>query len=189
MSSSTWTPDALLSEARPSLGEDWRPVGARHRVSTLPIVDSLAEQEPLEDILEKTKPSVPLECRRLDYLLSTPFRYGAAYPAGSRFRRAGKILGVFYAAETPDTAVAEMVFNRFLFCAESPDTPWPDGTTEYKDADAWADLIDHSACQHLADRAREAAIEIIRYQSIRDPGGEASLAALTCRAFAEAGPV
>ena len=45
---------------------------------------------------------VPAECRHLHYLLSTPFRYGAPYPRGSRFRRAGFTPGVFYASQTVD---------------------------------------------------------------------------------------
>ena len=51
-------------------------VEAQHVVSTLKVVDTLAEQERLERLLEETKPLVPPECRRLHYLLSTPFRYG-----------------------------------------------------------------------------------------------------------------
>ena len=42
----------------------------------------------------------------------------APYPIGSRFRRAGRTAGVFYAAESPETAVAEMAFYRLLFFAE-----------------------------------------------------------------------
>ena len=51
------------------------------------IVDTLAEQARLEELLEHSKPAVPPECRHLHYLLFTPFRYGAPYPRGSRFRR------------------------------------------------------------------------------------------------------
>ena len=95
------------------------------------IVDTLAEQSLLEDLLERTKPPVPAECRELHYLLSTPFRYGAPYPAGSRFRRAGFTPGVFYGSGAPATAVGEMAFHRLLFYADSPATPWPRGAGEY----------------------------------------------------------
>ena len=64
-------------------------VEAQHRVSTLKLVDTLSEQERLEQLLDASKPPVPPECRHLDYLLATPFRYGSPYPHGSRFRRAG----------------------------------------------------------------------------------------------------
>ena len=94
-------------------------------------MDSTAEQEVLEDLIDASKPSVPPERQGLHYLLATPFRYGAAYPAGSRFRRAGLTEGVFYSSETPETAIAEMAFYRLLFFAESPDTPWPANPAEY----------------------------------------------------------
>ena len=125
MSSNTWTQDALQSELRPLQVPAWRLVEAQHVVSTLSLVDNLDEQNLLEDILEDTKPPVPAECRHLDYLLSTPFHY-RPNPYGSRFRKAGLTPGIWYGAEQPETAVAEMVFYlfyRYLFYAESPETP------------------------------------------------------------------
>jgi hypothetical protein len=203
MSRPTWTQDALRSEARPFARLAWRLVEAQHRVSTLKLVDGLAEQAALEDILEATKPPVPDDCRHLDYLLSTPFRY-RPYPKGSRFRRAGLTPGVWYGAERPETAAAEMVFHRFLFYAESPDTPFPDDAADYtafsaqlatllaldltagalaEDRARWTALADYGPCQALAEIAREIAVEVIRYASVRDPSGGANLAVLTCRAF------
>src|SRR5947209_4922267 len=131
MSSNIWTLAALSSDARRLAGTCWRLVEAQHHVSTLKLVDSVDEQELLEELIEQTKPPLPPECRGLPYLLSTPFRYGAVYPDGSRFRRAGMTEGVFYASERPQTAVAEMAFNRLLFFAESPTTPWPSNPAEY----------------------------------------------------------
>ena len=97
------------------------------------LVDTLDEQTLLEQLIEESKPAVPADCRDLHYLLSTPFRYGAPYPSGSRFRRAGLTPGVFYASSSISTAVAEMSFRRLLFFAESPATPWP------------ANAVDHTA--------------------------------------------
>ena len=209
MSRPILTPDALRSEARPFNGQAWRFVEAQHRVSTLKLVDSLAEQAALEDILEETKPPVPEECRHLDYLLSTPFRY-RPYPNGSRFRRAGLTPGVWYGAERPETAAAEMVFYRFLFYAESPDTPFPDDAAEYTafcvdlatpvsldltsgalgaDHPRWTHLTDYAPCQQLAETAREIGAEVIRYASVRAPDNGANLAVLTCRAFAAPQPI
>jgi RES domain len=179
-------------------------------VSTLKLVDNLAEQQLLENLIEGTKPAVPPECRHLDYLLATPFRYGVEYPKGSRFRRPGKTLGVFYAAETPQTAAAEMAFYRLLFFAESPATPWPSDAAEYTafavsvatdflldltepplvaDRTPWTDPIDYQPCQALAEACRAARAEAIRYESVRDLEGRANLAILTCRVFAEPRPV
>jgi hypothetical protein len=208
MSLDTWTPAALSSETRPLQALGWRIVEAEHRVSTLKLVDSLAEQALLEDILEAAKPALPVDCAGLDYLLATPFRY-RPYPQGSRFRRAGLTPGVWYGAETPATAAAEMVFYRYLFYAESPGTPFPDGTADYTafsvrivtdraldltapplDTDAllWSHPVDYLACQTLAERARDIGAGVIRYRSVRDPGGGANLAVLTCAAFAARAP-
>src|SRR5580704_18780825 len=115
MSSPIWTRVALSSEFRHLEGTCWRLVEAQHRVSTLKLTNTLAEQALLEELIENTKPVIPTECRHLDFLMATPFRYGAAYPMGSRFRRAGRTLGIYYAAEHPSTAVAEMAFYRLLF--------------------------------------------------------------------------
>src|SRR5262245_40551809 len=130
MSSSTWTPDALSSSARPLAGECWRVVEAQSRVSTMKLSDTLEEQEVLERLIDETKPAIPDECRHLDFLLFTPFRY-SPYPFDSRFRRAGSTHGVFYSSEVPETAVAEISFHRLLFFLDSPATPWPANPGEY----------------------------------------------------------
>lgn len=210
MSSPTWTPGGLSSELRPYAAYCWRIVEAQHRYSTLKLTDSLAEQALLEELIEESKPSIPAECRHLHFLLSTPFRYGAAYPKGSRFRRAGHTPGVFYAAEQVTTAVAEMAFYRLLFFAESPETPWPSNAAEYtafsaaldskagldltleplsRDAAFWLQHQDYSHCQTLADAARTAGAEVIRYQSVRDPQKGCNVAVLSCAAFARRDPV
>lgn len=171
------------------------------------LVDTLEEQALLEELIDETKPLVPAECRQLHYLLFTPFRYGAPYPKGSRFRRAGMSPGVFYASKDVSTAVAEMAFHRLLFYAESPATPWPTTIGEYtafavkfsttaaidlmappfdRDAASWRQPDDYTQSQALADAAREAGIEVIRYQSARCDGKNVAL--LTCRAFAERAP-
>jgi hypothetical protein len=210
MSSSTWTPAALSSEARPLSGTCWRLVEAQHRISTLKLVDTVEEQSILEDLIQNTKPALPAECAHLHYLLSTPFRYGAAYPVGSRFRRAGLTEGVFYAAEEPHTAVAEIVFYRLLFYAESPGTPWPQNAAEYtafsaayatkkgvdltvgklqREKALWLHLTDYEACQRLADLSRAANVDVIRYLSVRDPRHGFNLALLTGRVFTKPRPL
>lgn len=210
MSLPTWTPAALSSEARAYAGAVWRLVEAQHRVSTLKLVDTLDEQALLEELLEESKPVLPPECAGLDYLLATPFRYGAVYPHGSRFRRAGRTSGVFYAAEAVQTALAEMAFYRLLFHAESPATPYPANAADFtafsasvetdasidltrppldRDRASWTHLTDYAACQALADAARTAGIAAIRYASVRDPEGGANLAVLVPTAFAAPRPL
>ena len=48
MLSPTWTPDALSSEFLAFSGPVWRLVETQHFISTLKLVDDLAEQEVLE---------------------------------------------------------------------------------------------------------------------------------------------
>jgi RES domain len=207
MSSPTWTPANLSPELRFYREWVWRLVGAQYHVSLRKLTDSLAEQALLEGLVEGTKPTVPVECRGLDALLSTPFRY-APYPNGSRFRRAGHTPGVYYAAEDARVAVAETAFYRLLFFAESPDTLWPvnpfectgfsvevsslrslDLTEPPFDVDAavWRHPVKYSRCQEFADWARMHNAEILRYWSARSPGG-VCVAVLTCTAFAERHP-
>jgi hypothetical protein len=206
MSSNTCTPDALSSNFRALAGRCWRAVEAQHYVSTLKLTDTQEEQSRLEELIETTKPRVPEECRHLPYLLSTPFRYGAPYPTGSRFRRAGLTTGVFYAAENPRTAIAELTFYRLLFFAESPNTPWPTNPGEYtafassfatergidlsrrpfgEHSAVWSHPTNYGPCQDLADAARAAGALVIRYLSARTRDRSFNLALLSCRAFAK----
>jgi len=158
----------------------------------------------LEDLVDATNPSVPSECQGLDDLLSRPFR-SAPYPKGSRFRRAGFTPGVYYAAEQPRTAAAEMAFYRLLFFAESPDTPWPANplhctgfsATVFSTAPStspslpsvWRHPVNYEPCQALADATRKAGAEILRYEAMRDPEvGGLCVAVLSCAAFAETRP-
>ena len=209
MSSRIWTPAALWSERRSQASDCWRLVEAQHLTSTLKLTDTLAEQQVLEELLEETKPPLAPKTRELHYLMAAPFRYGAVYPKGSRFRRAGKTLGVFYGAERPRTAAAEMAFYRLLFFAESPGTPWPQNPGEFTAFNAparttealdlmsaplnasraeWTGLADYEPCQALAESAREAGIALIRYESVRDQERGANLALLSAIPFVGTSP-
>jgi len=155
------------------------------------LVDTLEEQALLEQLIDGSKPAVPAECRSHHYLLSTPFRYGAPYPAGSRFRRAGLTPGVFYASTALPVAIAEMAFRRLLFFAESPATPWPRNAVEHtafsvrystragldltsppldRHITQWTEPVAYEKCQALADAAREAGTQVLRYRSARADG-------------------
>src|SRR4051812_36567839 len=106
MSSIIWTRDELLSSALPLSGQCWRVVESQSKGSTLKLTDTIQEQHTLETLIDATKPPVPEPCLDLHYLLFTPFRY-SPYPQSSRFRRSGFTAGVFYGAESSETAVAE----------------------------------------------------------------------------------
>ncbi|MEO7863610.1 MAG: RES family NAD+ phosphorylase [Nitrospirales bacterium] len=176
---------------------------AQHINSTIKLVDSSEEQDRLEQLLEGNKPPYPPECAGLHYLLFTPFRY-RPHKRGSRFRRDNQIQGVFYASEHPHTALAEKAYYSLLFYAESPNTPLPDNpvphtlfSVRYKankavdltepplnaDERLWKDAADYTACQHLADEARKATIDLIKSFSARCPNNGKNISLLSCAAF------
>lgn len=202
MSSSTWTPAALASEARRRSARLWRAVEAQHRTATLRLVDTLDEQAQLERLLESSKPPVPAAAAGLHYLLATPFRYPPRHPGGSRFRGATDP-GVFYGASQVRTACAELGYWRWRFLMDSPAltalAPVPHTLFRCRvegagidlrtaplsrDAKLWTARDDYSHCQRLGVMAREAGIELITYRSVRDPRGGACMAVLTPSAFA-----
>ncbi len=205
MSSPTWTPTAVASEARPRRLSSWRAVEAQHAVATRPLVDTLAEQALLEDLLEEAKPPLPPGLAGLHYLLFTPFRYPPP-PHGSRFRAATDP-GVFYGADTVRTACAELGYWRWRFLVDSPELPDIPareqtlfrvaiatacvdlrGPPFARDRAAWEDPRDHAACQAFARAAREAGVGAIRYASVRDPERGGCVALLRADGFAAAKP-
>lgn len=206
MSSSTWTPHAVASESKACEVALWRAVEAQHVVATRALVDSLAEQEILEAVLETSKPPIPAQCASFDYLLYTPFRYPPP-TRGSRFRSYDDP-GVWYGAEAVRTSCAELGYWRWRFVREShglnrldavPHTVFQvmargtcvDLRTEpfVRDERMWADPDDYSACQGLARVARKAETQVIRYTSVRDPEPGCCGAVLDCRVFSGTGGV
>lgn len=208
MSSSISTREELSSSRSHSSGRAWRVVEAQNQISTAKLTDSSEEQRVLELLIEETKPPLPPECRHLHFLLSTPFRYGAPYPRGSRFRKPGYSLGVFYASDHAHTAIAELCFYRLLFFSESPDTKWPSSAGEYtafaveyagqaidltkppfvSRSHFWTHPTRYDECQTLAELARKSQIDLIRYISVRDLEHRFNVAVLSCRAFANDQP-
>ncbi len=201
MSSTTWTPAAVASEGRRWQGALWRAVEAQHRVSTLRLVDTLDEQAQLEALLEASKPALPATREPRHYLLLTPFRYPSPFPGGSRFRAATDP-GVFYGADERRTACAELGYWRWRFLLDAPAlsrlAPLPHTLFQApvagtaldlaaaplsRDAAAWTASRDYGPCQQLGSVARAAGIDIIRYQSVRDPEAGHCGAVLTPDAF------
>lgn len=206
MSSSTWTPRAVSSEAAPWRGVIWRIVEAQHTAATMKLVDTAAEQDLLEALLDAGKPAWPGDTETLDYLLATPFRYPPRH-GGSRFRGAADP-GVFYGAGAVRTACAELGYWRWRFLRDSPDLPRldPVAHTAFRSRidtavidlrkppfdtqrEAWTHPTDYGACQALARQCREAALGGIAYPSVRDPQPGWCLAVLDARAFARPRPL
>lgn len=108
-----WLDFARDEALTPAEGRLWRLVESQEQVATRSLVDSLAEQALLEDMLEGVKPPRMPGCERLHYLLATPFRY-PPLPWGSRFGQVWEP-GIFYGACALPTALAEAAHYRLLF--------------------------------------------------------------------------
>ena len=206
MSSTTWTQRAVASETASCELALWRAVEAQHVVATRALVDSLAEQELLESLLDAAKPAVPTGCSALDYLLFTPFRYPPTH-SGSRFRSYADP-GVWYGAEEIRTSCAEIGYWRWRFLTDSRGLDRLDAVphTIFQAAARgrtvdlrtkpfarhhghWTNPDDYVPCQAFAQRAREAQVQLIRYASVRNPEHAGCAAVLACRAFAGTGGV
>jgi hypothetical protein len=205
VSSRTWTPRAVASEAAPLRVPLWRAVEAQHVVATMALVDTLDQQTTLERLLDEGKPPLPDGTQRLHYLLFTPFRYPPP-PRGSRFRGPNDP-GVFYGADEVRTACAELGYWRWRHLLDTPalqampvrsqtvfrarlDTTAVDLRQPPFDRDRplWTDAADYGGCQRFGVVAREAAIGAIRYESVRDPRHGGCCAVLSPRAFARPSP-
>jgi hypothetical protein len=169
------------------------------------LADSLAEQALLESILEESKPALLAGTEKLHYLLATPFRYRS--PWGSRFRSAFEP-GVWYAAEEVRTALAEKSYWLLRFLLDSPGTPElkavphtvfraPVRTMRaidltlpplVRDRAQWTHRSSYEATQAFGTVVRAAHLEVIRYESVRDPQAAACVAVLTPAAFTRAKP-
>lgn len=202
-----WTPSALASEAQRYQGRVWRLVEAQHRISTNRLAASADDQRLLEALADEVKPDVPPAARGLHWLLATPFRYG--YEKATRFRQAHERPGIFYAAEAEATVVAEAAYWRLVFFSRSPGVQRPRAAVEHNsftievgtekaldltqppfDAQraAWTHPSDYAACQALAAAARQASLELIRYESVRDPEHRANIAVLEPAAIRSSHP-
>lgn len=200
-------PDLLQGATRRLAAKPWRVVEVQHRASTMRLVDTLAEQRLLEDLLEQGKPPLPEDAAPLHYLLATPFRYPAPPPDGSRFRGVGDP-GVWYGATAVGTALAEVAYWRLRFLADSPATPDlpPVPHTAFR-ADVagpgfaltdaafapcradWENPASYVQTQALARDARSAGVALIRYRSVRDPQHRSCLAVLSPNAFRVRAPL
>jgi hypothetical protein len=206
MSSSTWTPRAVASESQPCELALWRAVEAQHVVATRALVDSLAEQEILESVLEASKPRVPAAASGLDYLLYTPFRYPPPL-RGSRFRSYDD-QGIWYGAEAVRTSCAELGYWRWRFVRDSHGLTRLDGVPHTvfqavargnsidlrrepfgRDERTWSNPDNYAGCQALARTARTAEVRIIRYASVRDPEHGGCGAVLDVGAFSGTGGI
>ena len=168
-------------------------------------MDNLNEQKILQDLIDRRRAIPPIAAPALPSLHALSLQI---ISTDTRFRRAG--LGSSFYRRDAGIAAAEISFYRLLFFLESPNTPWPANPAEYTafaakygteraidlgkspfDAHAskWTDPVDYTHCQALAERARGAGIDVIRYMSARDPGRGFNLALLSCGPFKSNAPM
>jgi len=200
---------ACESRARPVsyAGEVLRVVESQEQVATQRLVGSLGEQDLLESLLERSKPTRPAATDGLDYLLATPFRY-PPLRYGSRFGRRHEP-ALYYAACTREPLLAEAAYYRFVFRAGMVDPPPRPLHTQHTvfgarlrtarcyrlDAGpfdehraALADPAAYTATQALGSALRAAGAEALVYPSARDPSGGRNVALYTPAAFAAPRP-
>jgi hypothetical protein len=182
-----------------------RVVESQHQVSTRKLVDSDVEQQILEELIDSAKP--PERTRgSLHYLLFTPFRY-PPLRCGSRFGTKQQ-QGIWYGAEEPRTAFAEVAYYRLLFIegtsadlglleteltsframVKSPrgvdltSAPFAEFT------DALRSVSDYSVTQALGTAMRDEGVEAFRYFSARDVERGVAIGVLSPRAFGRRQP-
>lgn len=202
-----WAACGSRAHAVELAGEVLRMVESQEQVATQRLVSSLAEQDLLESLLEESKPARPANTAGLDYLLATPFRY-PPLPHGSRFGRRHEP-GLFYAARTLSTVLAEAAYYRFVFWQGMAKAPPRMLRTQHTlfaarirarrafrlhepPFDAYhaelASRTDYSATQALGTALRAAAAEAIEYHSARAADGGFNVALYTPTAFAQPRP-
>jgi hypothetical protein len=204
-----WHPD-WWHAAAPATHTAWRGVEAQHIVATLKLVDSLEEQDLLEQLLEASKPPTPREAPpEQHYLLTTPFRYRSPHP--SRFRKPHEA-GLWYGAVELSTACTEVAYWRWRFLMDSDGLRDRELVTEHTffqatiearrlidltsppwsaHADTWRLSRDYGACHQLAGAAREQGVDALLYASARvpDPPGGRCLAVFTPQVLSLPQPV
>ncbi len=189
-------------------GQLYRLVESQQQVATLSLVDTLAEQALLEQLLESTKPTVPAAATDLHYLLKTPFRY-PPLKWGSRFGATHEP-GIFYAGSTAEVCLAESAYYRLLFW-HSMDAAPPKASlrTEhtllsasyhsYKAVclqqppfsayqQALTDKTSYQQTQPLGTAMRSAGVDLFQYCSARHPQQQLCIGLFSAAAFTNKQP-
>ena len=176
---------------------------AQHLVSTRKLVGSASEQALLEELIDGAKPP---PVAGWHYLLTTPFRYpplrhGSRF--GTRYQR-----GIWYGAETRETAFAEVAYYRLLFLegtradlgvvttqltlfrVQARTRTGVDLVAPPFDAHrgSIASPVRYDDAQALGSAMRAAGVELFRYPSARDRRGGANVGAFTPAVFGRAKP-
>jgi hypothetical protein len=188
-------------------GSACRLVESQQQLATWALVDSFAEQDLLERMLERAKPPLATGTQSLHPLLAAPFRYpplrhGSRF--GSRFEP-----GLFYAGRAATTTLAECAYYRFVFwsgMATPPPEPLETQHTLFEvevttarglalqapPFDEFSAALTHrrsyAATQALGRAMRAVGIEAFEYRSARDPAAGINVALMSPRALASRRP-
>lgn len=184
----------------------WRLVESQQVTSTRKLVDSLHEQDILEDLIESIKPSLTAESASLHPLLYTAFRYpplqhGSRF--GSQFEQS-----LWYGSLELEAAMAEKAFYQFNFLraseadfgfVEVPLTAFSVAIStqqgikliqppfaQYRDI--ISSPVSYHVSQRLGNSMRQHNVEAFSYQSARDPNGGTNIALFTPQAFKRKNP-
>jgi len=168
----------------------WRGVESQYAAATMRLVDSLEEQDLLEQLLESSKPPVVTDRH---YLLFTPFRYTPPHP--HRFRPAHE-RGQWYGAVNQMAVCAEIAYWRHRFILDSANLLDQDLLTEHTLFQAqvkgpsidlmgepwvqhrtlWTHGSNYVATQALAAEAKARGVQWLCYESVRAPGEACAVA-------------
>ena len=177
----------------------WRGVEAQHVVATLRLVDTAAEQDLLEQLIEGSKPALPTtpgtpnDQPPKHHLLTTPFRDSPEHESRFHPRRAK---GQWYRAEALQVACAEVAWWRHRFVLDSAGLIDQELLTEHTFFQAaiagpaidlmappwnaerftWTHGSNYTATRALAQAATPRGVHWLAYESACAPGGRCAVA-------------
>lgn len=197
---------------QPLSGELFRLIESQEQIATLGYVDTLEEQEVLEQLLDQTKPNIPQLGKKpaslYHYLLTTPFRY-PPLQWGSRFGRKHET-SIFYGGCSIAATLAESAYYRFVFWwsmdAEAVKAKINSEHTLFAvdyDAEKGVKLhqapfneyseqlchpSDYKSSQQLGSDMRESDVEVFEYASARERNNAACVGLFVMDPFVQLEP-
>ena len=209
MSPSIWMRCGGRSNLRALDAKPWRVVESQQRISTRQLVDSDAEHDALEALVERGKPPLSADSAFADlhFLLFSPFRY-PPLAHGSRFGRRTE-RSLWYGSLTLAAAFAEVAYYRLLFLEATSARLAPNRIpmSAFQAHIRSAAAIDltlppfvtysavlesktsYTATQRLGSEMRHDGVACFRYTSARDPSRGVNLALFTPATFAQKQPL
>lgn len=205
MSLTTWTPAAIASKAAFFSETICRLVVKNSRTSISKITDTDDELILVGREISHHVTTLDKEFRDLHPLMQLPFM-AKAYQGGSRFR-AQFDSGVFYGADTIETAAAERGYHHHLFVKSSPEllssgaTPFTFFTIKIamklvdvrkppfsRRPELFNNKNSYIESQRFASLVRQADVPGIKYTSVRSPRVGSCVAMLSPSGFASKQP-